>query len=76
MKMSIYITLWGFYLSHLGYLQAKKYAWKIKGHATLWARIAKNVKKPPLTVNVIDFDFLGFNVSIWVPWSPFGPKKS
>ena len=30
----IYITLWGFYLLHLGYLQAQKYAWKIKGHAT------------------------------------------
>ena len=41
--------------------------------AALWARIAQNVKKPPLTVNVIDF---GFNVSIWVPWSPLGPKKS
>ena len=44
--------------------------------AALWARIAKNVKKPPLTVNVIDFEFFGFNVSIWVPWSPLGPKKS
>ena len=44
--------------------------------ATLWARIAQNVKKPPLTVNVVDFEFFGFNVSIWVPWSPLGPKKS
>ena len=43
-------------------------------HAPLWARIAQNVKKPPLTVNVMDFDF-SF-VSIWVPWSPLGPKKS
>ena len=42
----------------------------------LWARIAQNVKKPPLTVNVIDFEFFGFNVAIWVPWSPLGPKKS
>ena len=31
---------------------------------TLWARIAENVKKPSLTVNVIDFEFFGFNVSI------------
>ena len=45
-------------------------------HGTLWARIAQNVKKPPLTVNVINFEFFGFNVSIWVPWSPLGPKKS
>ena len=45
-------------------------------HATLWARIAQNVKKPPLTVNVIDLEFVGFDVSIWVPWSPHGPKKS
>ena len=44
--------------------------------AALWARIAQNVKKPTLTVNVIDFDFFGINVSIWVPWSPLGPKKS
>ena len=44
--------------------------------ATLWARIAQYVKKPPLTVNVIDFEFFGFNVSICVPWSPLGPKKS
>ena len=50
---------------------------KIKSpHDTLWARIARNVKKPPLTVNVIDFDFFGFNGSLRVPWSPLGPKKS
>jgi hypothetical protein len=30
----------------------------------LWAKIAQNVKKPSLTVNVIDFEFFGFNVSI------------
>ena len=46
------------------------------GRGALWARIAQNVKKPPLTVNVVDFEFFGFNVSIWVPWSPLGPKKS
>ena len=44
------------------------------GSAALWARIAQNVKKPPLKVNVIDFEFFGFNVPIWVPWSPLGPK--
>ena len=43
-------------------------------NGALCARIAQNVKKPPLTVNVMDFDF-SF-VSIWVPWSPLGPKKS
>ena len=42
----------------------------------LWAKIAQNVKKPSLTVNVIDFDFFGFNVSMWVLWNPLGPKKS
>ena len=42
---------------------------------TPWARIDQNVKKPSLTANVINFEFFGFNVSIWVPWSPFGPKK-
>ena len=40
----------------------------------LWARIAQNVKKLPLTVNVIDFEFFDFNVSIWVPWSPLSQK--
>ena len=47
-----------------------------KNDATLWAKIAQSVKKPPRTVNVIDFDFFGFNASIWVSWSPLGPKKS
>ena len=27
-------------------------------------------KKPSLRVDVIDFEFFGFDVSIWVPWSP------
>ena len=26
-------------------------------------------------MNVIDFEFFGFNVSIWVPSSPLGPKS-
>ena len=33
-------------------------------------------KETPSHSDVIDFEFVGFNVSIWVPWSPFGPKKS
>ena len=45
------------------------------GDGALSAMIAQNVKKPSLTVNVINFDFFGFNVSIWVSWSPLGPKK-
>ena len=45
-------------------------------NATQWARIAQNVKKPPLPVNVIVFEFFDFNVPIWVPLSPFDPKKS
>ena len=45
-------------------------------NSTLWARIAQNVKKPPLSMNIIDFEFFGLNVSIWVPWSPLGPNKS
>ena len=43
---------------------------------TLWARIAKNVKKPPLTVNVINFEFFGFSVSTWVLGVPMVPPKS
>ena len=39
-------------------------------HLTLWTRIAQNVKKPSLTVNVINFRFFCHNVStnlsIWV----------
>ena len=33
-------------------------------NATLWARIPQNVKKSSLTVNVMDLEFFGFNVSI------------
>ena len=34
------------------------------GQGALWARIAQNVKKPPLTVNVIDFEFFGFYIQL------------
>ena len=40
---------------------------------TLWARIAQNIKKPSLTVNVINFDFLVLMypyVSLGVPLVP------
>ena len=40
------------------------------------AQIAEKVHKPPLGVNVINFDLNGFNASIWVSWSPLGLKKS
>ena len=43
---------------------------------TMGQNCTKCKKKTPLTVNVIDFDFFGFNVSIWVPWSSLCPKKS
>ena len=39
------------------------------------AKFAKKVHKPPLRVNVINFELNGFNASIWVPWSPSDPKK-
>ena len=45
-------------------------------HAPLWARIAQNVKKSSQTEHFLDFEFFGFNVSIWVPWSSLGLKKS
>ena len=39
------------------------------------AKFAKKVHKPPLRVNVINFELNGFNASIWIPWSPPDPKK-
>ena len=39
------------------------------------AKIAKKVHKPPLGVNVINFESNGFNASIWVPWSPSDQKN-
>ena len=33
-------------------------------------------KETPSHSECFDFEFFGFNVSIWVPWSPLGPKKS
>ena len=33
------------------------------------------VHKPPLGVNVINFELNGFNASIWVSWNPSDPKS-
>ena len=41
-----------------------------------WAKIAKKVHKPPLWVNVINFELNLHDASIWVPWSPSDTKKS
>ena len=38
------------------------------------AKFAEKVHKPPLGVDVLDFELNGFNASIWVPWSPQTPK--
>ena len=40
------------------------------------AKFAKKVHKPPLWVNVINFELIGLDASIWVPWSSSDPKKS
>ena len=40
------------------------------------AKFAEKVHKPPLWVNVINFELNGLDASIWVPWSPSDPKKS
>ena len=37
--------------------------------ATQRAKFARKVHKPPLGVNVINFELNGFNVFLWVPWS-------
>ena len=43
--------------------------------ATQRARIAEKVHKPPLGINVINFELNGFNASIYVPWSSSDPQK-
>ena len=56
---------------------ARNHLWfDIWAQAALWVRIVQNVKKLSLSVNVINFEFFCFYVSIWVPWNPLGPKKS
>ena len=46
------------------------------GDGTQRAKFAQKVHKPPLGVNVINFEVNWFNASIWVPWNPLDPKKS
>ena len=45
-------------------------------YAAQRARLAENVHKPPLRMNVNNFELNGFNASIWVSWSPSDPKRS
>ena len=40
------------------------------------AKIAEKVHKPPLGINVINFEFNGFHAFILVPWSPLDTKES
>ena len=40
------------------------------------AKFAKKVHKPPLRVNVINFELNGFNTSIWVPFGVPQTSKS
>ena len=65
-------TIWGALLLSSGLGSAAKSTPRAAyrgGDGALWARIAQNVKKPSLTVNVINFEFFGFKMSIWVPLS-------
>ena len=48
---------------------------KIIRGVTERAKLAKKVHKPPLLVNVMEFELNGFNASIWVPWTSSDPKK-
>ena len=38
-------------------------------------KIAEKVHKPPLGINVINFELNVYNASIWVPWNPSDTKK-
>ena len=44
-------------------------------HVTQRAKFAEKVHKPPLWVNVINFELNWLDASIWVPWSPSDSKK-
>ena len=48
-----------------GALNATTLIWLVTRHAALWARIAQNVKKPPLNFLVLMYPF----GSLGVPWS-------
>ena len=58
-------------------------AWRREKRRSTWKRRQRTIgqdcpkcKETQWKVNVIDFEFFGFDVSIWVPWSHLGPKKS
>ena len=36
-------------------------------------KFTEKVHKPPLWVNVINFELNGLDASVWVPWSPSDP---
>jgi hypothetical protein len=38
------------------------------------AKFSEKVHKPPLWVNVINFEINGLDTSTWFPWSPSDPK--
>jgi hypothetical protein len=42
--------------------------WSLSWPGAQRAKIAKKVHKPPLGVNVINFELNMFNAFIWVPW--------
>ena len=44
-------------------------------HGSYRAKFAEKVHKPPLGIDVLNFELNGFNASIWVPWSPPDPQK-
>ena len=48
---------------------------RLRWCGTQRAKIAEKVHKPPLGINVINFELNEFNAFIWVPWSPSDPKK-
>ena len=45
------------------------------GGAVQRAKITEKVHKPPLGVNIINFNLNGFNAFILVLWSPSATKK-
>ena len=46
-----------------------------QGHGTQRAKIAKKVHKPPLAVNVINFELNGFDASYGSPGVPQSRKR-
>ena len=59
-----YLTTYNFNLANFHALTAAAAV-----HAAQRAKFARKVHKPPLGVDVINFELNGFNVFLWVPWS-------